>query len=394
MRVLELETAALAGKDVYIYGTTIGGSVIFQALKKNGVTVKGFYDCSGKHDNYCGLPAASPEKVKKELGLIVIALTRSFQSACRSLEQLGIDTVYQCSELLGKYLADDFEFHPGDKLNVESFLRNYSFYATGFMKEQIVIPVLEVFITERCTLKCRDCSHLIPYYKKPVDYDISEIIHNLSNLLMVVNRISELMILGGEPLLHHDMSQLLYWASKCPEIGLLRIITNGTVIPGKDVLQCIKETGAELRFSDYGEHSKKVEEFTDICRKMDIPYIINDEKWIDMGDIKKHNYSSEKIKQIFQNCPFVFDHLLLKDRLFRCAHIAHLNNQEHIRTYEHDSVKVSDCNSKNMDEKKKEMQKLFCADYFEGCRYCNGVNKNNSEIEPAVQLDGDRRNHL
>ena len=73
------------------------------------------------------------------------------------------------------------------------------------------MPILEVFITERCTLRCRDCSHLIPEYKAPKNYEMKEIINVLENVLKVVDKISDLIILGGEPVLHMELYKLIEW---------------------------------------------------------------------------------------------------------------------------------------------------------------------------------------
>ena len=57
---------------------------------------------------------------------------------------------------------------------------------------------LDVVITECCTLKCRNCSNLMQYYKTPANLDADEVISSLSRILKAV-RVERLKILGGEP---------------------------------------------------------------------------------------------------------------------------------------------------------------------------------------------------
>jgi len=129
----------------------------------------------------------------------------------------------------------------------------------------------------------------------------------------------------------------------------------------------------------------KLKEIQDVCKKREITCFINDELWTDMGKIFNHNYTEEGLKEIFTDCPFSYDLLLLKGKIYRCAHVAHLNNLHIIDSCLHDSIDMSEITSDNISERKRELREYMKVDYLEGCNFCNGIKNSIQGIEPAVQ---------
>lgn len=39
-------------------------------------------------------------------------------------------------------------------------------------KDAVILNSIDFIVTERCSLRCRDCSNLMQYYKNPVDEDM------------------------------------------------------------------------------------------------------------------------------------------------------------------------------------------------------------------------------
>ncbi len=386
MKLIDFDCVSLTNEKIVIYGTTVGGKLIFQCLQSSGLDVDFFCDRSKKYSEFCGVPVKDPVALQNNTQYkVLIALTRSFDSACQFLEKIGYNEAYCCKNLIKDKKIENFSYAENEKELVQDFLEKYPIYAASNIEKDIILPSLEVFITERCTLRCRDCSHLIPRYQHPRDYDIDQIINTLENTLKVVTKIPDLIILGGEPMLHKELYKLLYWGSEQNAIGTLTIISNGSVMPDERVLTAIKETNTRIRLSNYGKYSVKINELVKILKKREISYYINDELWTDMGEIVCHSYSKGELKEIFTDCPFAYDYLLLKGRIFRCAHVAHLNNLGVIDSYMHDSVELTEVEDETVEDKRKELQEYMHVDYLEGCIYCNGVKNSIQGIEPAIQ---------
>ena len=385
MVIKEFDWISNKNSQVVIYGTTVGGKIIYQCLQNVGIKVEFFCDRSNRYAEFCGCPVKEPSVLCDNKNYKVLnALTRSFDSVCQYMEQIQYKEIYSCSILIKDKRVEDFIYDENEGELVADFLEKYPIYASSCRKD-ICLPSLEVFITERCTLRCRDCSHLIPRYQNAKDYNIEEIIGNLNKISKMVERISDLIILGGEPLLHKGLYQLLEWGYQQKCIGTLTIVSNGSVMPDEKLLSVMKETKARIRLSNYGKYSIKLNEIQFECRKRGISCFINDELWTDMGRIYNHNYTKKELTEIFTDCPFSYDLLLLKGRIYRCAHVAHLNNLQIINSCSHDSIDVADIIDENINEKKQELREYMEVDYLEGCSYCNGIKNSIQGIEPAIQ---------
>lgn len=386
MQLKEFIYEEVDNKPIVIYGATVGGKIIYQCLRNKGIEVSFFIDRDTKKREWCGLPVKSPSALKNDkCYMVLIALTRSFVSAYNFMEEIGYEKVYSCSELIKDKKIQDFEYSENEKIVVGDFLNKYPIYAENLKENEIVLPALEVFVTERCTLRCRDCSHLIPRYENPRDYEVDDIIEHIENVLKIVKKISDLIVLGGEPLLYKRLPKLLEFCYSQKKIETITIVSNGTVMPNENFFKVMHKTGARLRLSNYGKYSTRLNELKFICKKENIECFINDELWTDMGEIYDHNYTERELKDVFSDCPFAYAILLLKGRIFRCPHIAHLNNLKVIDSYHHDCVDIRNINAGNIEIKKKELSTYLNIPYLLGCSYCNGIKNSIQGIEPAIQ---------
>lgn len=377
-------------ESVIIYGATVGGKLIYYCLKKRGIDVLFFCDRSKAGSVFCGKRVVSPEILMEQRDKIVIlAVTRSLTSVLQYLINMDLKKIFSCKRLIESEPITAFEWDKDEKILAEDFVRKYPIYVDGVNTEKLLLASLEVFITECCTLRCRDCSHLIPRYikKGAKNHDINTIILQLENVLQVVDYIEDLIILGGEPLLHNELDKFLLWGYKCNKVGRMTIITNGTVMPKDNLINTITQTGTRVRISDYGNYSIKLDDITRECEKAGISYYVNREMWTDMGEIFNHEYKRDELIRVFEDCPFAYALLLLKGKLFRCAHVAHLNNLGIINSWRHDCVDftVAMKDDEECVEKRKELLDYMKIDYLEGCSYCNGIKNSIQGIEPAIQ---------
>ena len=108
------------------------------------------------------------------------------------------------------------------------------------MKNKIIFNRIQYVITEKCTLRCKDCSHLIPYYREPENINIQKYKRAFNLLIEQIDYLAELRILGGEPFLSKDMEQLVLDYYMNPKIEQISVYTNGTVIPSDNVIKALK----------------------------------------------------------------------------------------------------------------------------------------------------------
>lgn len=385
MNIKEFDVNRYTGETVMIYGTTVGGKMIFQCLQKNGIHVACFIDRRITNETFCGVPVEKPETLLTRQGILLLAVTRSYISVCQFLKEIDFRQVYSCVNLIAGKSKADFVCERDEQVGITDFLAKYPLYVNRFCEQNLVLPTLEVFITEKCTLRCRDCSHLIKYYDHPENYDMDSILRYLGNVLEVVDYLEEVIILGGEPLLHKDLPRLLDYCYASEKIGDITIISNGTVIPTSDIVEAMKRNRVRLRLSDYGSLSVNLPKVRKLCDEQKIECFVLHELWTDMGQIYRHEYGMDELNSLFADCPFAFDLLLLEGQLCRCAHVAHLNHLRKIDTSEHDCIDFTKLSMEDVDKKRDELRQYMQIDYLEGCQYCNGIKNSVQGIEAAIQ---------
>lgn len=93
---------------------------------------------------------------------------------------------------------------------------------------KILNETCEVNLTHHCNLACRGCSHLSPVL--PRSYvDPSALVSSL-NTLALHYRAEHLRLLGGEPLLHPELLNLLRMVRQTGISERIRIVTNGVLL--------------------------------------------------------------------------------------------------------------------------------------------------------------------
>jgi len=82
-------------------------------------------------------------------------------------------------------------------------------YCRDKWKGRIVMPLLSISITTRCTLNCDKCGGHIPDFKTHEDVPTSEIERDIYTLLSCVDHIYAVVISGGEAFMHPDLDKII-----------------------------------------------------------------------------------------------------------------------------------------------------------------------------------------
>lgn len=187
---------------------------------------------------------------------------------------------------------------------------------------------LDVVITECCSLKCRNCSNLMQYYKCPENLDPEEVIESLRRLLKAV-RVSQLKILGGEPFVNQKglMRVLEYLREEASDrFDEVEIITNGTIVPSDECIDAMMKTPKlKILFSDYGDLSSKLGELMGICRETGIACdVAETDYWWDFGGVKPREEKEKKTQHRYDAC-YSRKHCntLFRGKLYACPRQAH-----------------------------------------------------------------------
>ena len=88
---------------------------------------------------------------------------------------------------------------------------------------------LEINVTHHCNLSCRACSHLSPVFRRAV-VDPDTLFRALSDLAQG-SRASACKLLGGEPLLHPNLPEVIRAVRASRIADRIQVCTNGVLLP-------------------------------------------------------------------------------------------------------------------------------------------------------------------
>ena len=218
--------------------------------------------------------------------------------------------------------------------------------------EELIITSIDVVVTERCTMKCKDCSNLMPYFKKPINITTENIKKSLNNLSKKVLFINELRIIGGEPFMNKDIYNIIDICLKIKNFGKIIIYTNATLVPKNEVIDLLKNENIILEITNYKALSRKFFELTNILDLNGINYKVRElpETWDDSAIIKDFGRNEQDLQEIFQKCCSKFLTTLMHGKLYRCPFSASLDAINSVDFSKNDYLDLTDDN--NLSEEK------------------------------------------
>lgn len=283
----------------------------------------------------------------------------------------------------GKFLnpkQKDFYINKYIEQEIIDFYENQKFY----------LPKIDFDITTRCTLKCKCCSNCTPVFAKAAEakkvqhlvMTDKEFQHSLDALLLAVDRINVLQLMGGEPLTNKYLSEIIEYCASKEQIDVIKIVTNGTVIPQGDLISIVQKYKDKIYFyiSNYSSNEKlqtilKHEKIQEILKQNDIKYqMVRDFVWVEELPWHKELYTDEELKNLFENCAMASCISVLNNKLHICGKSS--------RGYELGLIDVDDYVDLDDADLKNKLIQFFHKPCFEACRYCV---KTNIEVPPALQ---------
>ena len=258
--------------------------------------------------------------------------------------------------------------------NLKIFSNRYGYY-----------EYLEIPITTKCSLRCKNCSNIIPYYKCRGDYDKSILIRSIKIFLKCINNIVYIRILGGEPFLSDNLKSVILLLLKSRKVQRIEIVTNGTiVIRDRKLIKLLQNSKIVVCISKYScvDSSK----FIDVLVDNSINYRIDDMKyWMDYCKPIRRERSERELRRQFSKCRHIC-HSLVNGQVHLCPRSSHGTDLGIIKNNGEDYLDLLD-NSMSVDEKRDKLNKLLSRKYIEACRYCIYGTRESRRIKVAEQMD-------
>ena len=372
---------------IIIYGSGTCGQLTLEGLRRVGLRVSFFCDKEYSGKQITGIDILSPERlIDLPDAHVLIASSTFYRDMLNYLIRIGhtkyynVLTLISNKELLvGKTLEEQFDLD--NLINTYSFEVNYR-----HCSNRANLFTLDVVVTEKCSLRCRDCANAMQYYNKPRDCDMQIVKESLDRYLECVDYLPRAFIIGGEPFMNKELHRIIDWCSEHPKIGSIWIFTNGSIVPNRETIAAMKKRKVMVRLSDYGKLVKNLPAFVNCLRHEEVPYkSFSCDVWQDLGPMRERNYSPEQIKDVFRSCECRDIFTLLNGKLYHCPWSAHGDNLGIIKHGNDDYIDLMDYSTGNEGiERKIRYLKDECI-HISACGYCNGRGSLAPTIPAAVQ---------
>lgn len=393
-------------KPVVIFGAGRGGWYIMKVLEHFGVSITAFADNdSNKHGMYYDYSVHSAADVAGKYSdgdVFLGCFTPCTANAIRE-QLIGLkcqDISCDLESFLFVYLtvvaARECDFEALAR-SIQVLFKSYSEGANHYgytAGKYFVSPFVTSVITQKCTLRCRDCAQLIPYYESPAHYRLETIIRDIKSYASAFDVVPEISLHGGEPFLHPQIDRICYEVSRIPNIVFINFITNGTLLPSAATMKKLSACGADIHQSDYASLSMKQDIVLSACRDhniyCDILYTNPSKMWTRPGPFTQHSRSLEENTDIYKKC--VSSKIccqIMDGELHRCALSMHGSHQGVFPRCEADFVRLDAPNRTN-DALKAEIRSFISPGRtLTVCDYCDP--SNGVEVPAAIQLPRNQR---
>ncbi len=411
----------LRGKKIVIYGAGKIGERVCRFFSHFGIPVSFFWDAKAELIREVGtLPVLKPDFQQippEDRERYFVIVTVFSENICHMIQDKLLEAGF-CNTIMDRKFVDSLIYF---KCKMDVYEKKFHFNLTTCFfcpnargsesrceifddnvkkmlitnklnldrKNALVIPSMGVLISTRCDLRCKGCNHLREYYKPSDNFDIetARIFDDLGKVLNAVDFVYTLVIVGGESFLHKDFENIIDRALRLPKVGIVHIITNGTVVPKNErAFELLSSPRVIVEISGYGDKiPKKLQEniklFIEKMDRFHVNYRYREQmQWFDFGDFEDRGYSREELFRVYSSCICVSNDLF-DGKLHKCSRSVFGTYLGKIPDFRSDYVDVRRTSKEDM---RMELSEFFGKKYAEACRFCNGTST--ATIEAGEQI--------
>lgn len=372
-----------------IFGAGVIGEATLYACRARGIPVWCFVD-----DRITGRLMNVPI-------LTTVELAESFPDACLYLtspniadmivpvEQLGY-TWESCGEVLRDFDISGIEFQSINGSNqasrystehVKYLIRTCLHHHENYMHpERLTVPSIDLIITEKCSMKCKDCSNLMQYYENPQNADLNEMLSTIDAICERMDEIYEVRVIGGEPFVNKELHLVVDKLTAQPKIRKVSIFTNATIVPREHQWAALQHEKVRLFITDYDDLSRNIGKLTAELNQRGVAYVSEKANgWTECASLEKHNRTIKENEAIWTACCAKNLATLADGKLYRCPFSANAAKLSAVPDYKDDYLVVADSS--------REQIRTFLRGktHIKACDHCNGRSYGDKVITPAIQ---------
>jgi organic radical activating enzyme len=331
---------------------------------------------------YDGIPIIRLDEFSNEDKPIVICLGQVFMPVFRRLRNMGFKRVVP----FYFYLFDK-EFILDTSTIGDVHSAYYDRWALSRPKDY-VLDSLDVPVTMKCSLRCKDCANLMQYFSKPAHSDFELMTQSLEKIFTVVDHIFEVRVLGGEPFLYGDLHRYIEFIKQySSKYDMLLVLTNGTIIPNQRNLDTLKDQKITLQISEYNSPRQKLPELLQVCEQNGIiTKVLKDFRWQDSSHIRRYGRTDAENAELLRCCAVHRCATITDGKLFYCPIAGNMYTLRAAPREYHEFVPLLD---KSIPDGAimEQINTLMHTKQLKACDFCGGRPPYGNDIPPAIQTD-------
>jgi hypothetical protein len=337
-------------------------------------------------------------------GITVVPPDYFFDNYNEETDVLDISSEWVYRRLEQKHAAklpERFFISYAERLPDYDFLRMFVCVYLMYKRGELLSAHTNYIITTVCNLNCRGCLNFNSYIKRPADESFESFKRHTDILFSKFDYLQSFHFSGGEVLLHKELPKFLSYISDAygERIFELFLVTNGTVIPGADLLALMKRTNCGALLDDYRQSVPSAAGTFPKVKALFDEYgiwynIANAEYWYELGVTDDagqgaHLTEDELIKRKSE-CGVHYFQDFIDGRIFGCCYIGYANdmypNKAAIYTPEgNDYIEIADTPKMEILEYRVGYTNKG---YFELCRRCSEMHGRTSVKIPVARQIG------
>lgn len=287
----------------------------------------------------------------------------------------------------------DKEIHEEGGKGINEHIRKFGLYVKYFIKiyilNKVVLPYFEIVVTTKCSLQCKDCGSIIPYYANPYNIDFPEIEKSLQSLFEFIDEVRLFGVIGGETFLYPELDKVIKDLCSRKQVGSIRIFTNAVVKKplSDNLLAQLKHPKVHVSISNYGLPSTYT--FCDYLKSEKIDVRMGSKmEWLDRGDMTCRNRDKEELTRQFKTCYMKTCKSILNGKFYYCPRSGHAHDMGLVETSQDDYVILS---GNKEDVRQKILHLYYAKDYLAACNYCDVGTEKCVPIPAASQLTPEQK---
>ena len=399
------------GKHLVLWGANMHGKTLQKLFGDIGLSIDAFVDRDfDSIKDLNGVEVLSPESLsslfpKEDTLLIASVNMKNFYSVEKDLAQIAPDILLGNGFLLHYPLQSAVCLKKVETGNLEIS------HCSCCTKVNQTCPVLRknlithkpgarirvggakntligCIISTMCTLKCKHCVEHVPYITgdKRLFLPKEKIIEDIRVLAEAYEFATIMDFVGGEPFLHPDLPEIIENTRNIENIGIVNVFTNGTVMPGKELLSQLAKPYTTVYLSNYSKNLSTEQREKIIATEKaltDVGVMVfqaKDFSWFDTTSFDETNDDEDTLTNRYSQCILRDCYRLYDGKLFRCLH--------HYAGYITNNIPADKSVIRIHDSPEtlvERLNKFAELPYAQACRYCE-MPYNAKPVSSGIQL--------